>query len=258
MQYMYAYKSSDGVRHEDTIEAESRESVFETLRAQGIRPIKVVAMDGSKANGEVVRTWRRRWLAWAALAGAMAATVLFVALSGVRKPEAAGGTPPKGDASGEVPPTVQAAKQGERVAKPRVRRQIGLAAITAEIPLDAIFAHPSEAFLARFAEPGRIVEADFSDDAELAEDFRDALEDQIFITAGDSAEIADLKRIVAGLKEEAKMMTASGRTFEEAIAYFMAQQEMEARYRETILSRDASVEDKNKLLSAIGLETINE
>lgn len=255
MQYMYAYKSSDGVRHEETIEAESRESVFETLRAQGIRPIKVVATDGSKANGEVVRPWRRRWLAWAALAGALAATVLFVALSVVRKPGAGGDMPPKGGESGEV---VQTVKQGERVAKPRARRQIGLAVITATMPLDAIFAHPSEAFLARFAEPGRIVEAEFSGDTELAEDFRDALEDPIMITAGDSAEIADLKRIVAGLKEEAKMMTASGRTFEEAIAYFMAQQEMEARYRETILSRDASVEDKNKLLSAIGLETINE
>ena len=47
-----------------------------------------------------------------------------------------------------------------------------------------------------------------------------------------------------------------GRTFEEAIAYFVAQQEMEARYREAILSRDSSVEEKNRLLSAIGLETI--
>lgn len=251
MQYMYAYKSSDGVRHEDTIEAESRESVFETLRAQGIRPIKVVAMDGSRANGEVVRPWRRRWLVWAALAGALGATVLIVALSHVRKPGSV--TPRAGGESGEV---VQSVKQGERVAKPRARRQVGLAAIVATTPLDEIFAHPSEALLARFAEPGKLVEVEVSGDTELAEDFRDALEDPIVIMADDSAEIAELKRIVAGLKEEAKMMTASGRTFEDAIAYFMAQQEMESRYRDTILSRDASVEEKNKLLSAIGLETI--
>ena len=52
MKYTYAYKTSDGTRHEATMDAESREAVFESLRAQGIRPIKVVAADGSKANGE--------------------------------------------------------------------------------------------------------------------------------------------------------------------------------------------------------------
>ena len=53
MKYTYAYKTSDGVRHEASIDAESREAVFEALRAHGIRPIKVVAADGSKANGEI-------------------------------------------------------------------------------------------------------------------------------------------------------------------------------------------------------------
>ena len=52
MRFGYAYKTSDGVRHEAAMEASSREMVFEALRAQGIRPIKVVAADGSKANGE--------------------------------------------------------------------------------------------------------------------------------------------------------------------------------------------------------------
>lgn len=52
MKYTYAYKTSDGVRHEAEIEAESREVVFETLRGRGIRPIKVIAADGSKENGE--------------------------------------------------------------------------------------------------------------------------------------------------------------------------------------------------------------
>ena len=51
MKYIYAYKSSDGSRHEASMDAESREAVFEVLRKKGIRPIKVVAGDGSKANG---------------------------------------------------------------------------------------------------------------------------------------------------------------------------------------------------------------
>lgn len=53
MKYTYAYKTSDGERHEDTMEGSSREDVFAALRAKGIKAIKVVAADGSKANGEV-------------------------------------------------------------------------------------------------------------------------------------------------------------------------------------------------------------
>ena len=64
MKYTYAYKTSDGVRHEDAMDASSREEVFNALRAKGIKAIKVVAADGSKANGEVVvRGIRKRVVA---------------------------------------------------------------------------------------------------------------------------------------------------------------------------------------------------
>ena len=53
MKYTYAYKTPDGVRHEASMNASSREEVFTKLRKQGIKAIKVVAADGSKANGEV-------------------------------------------------------------------------------------------------------------------------------------------------------------------------------------------------------------
>ena len=59
MKYTYAYKTSDGIRHEDSMNASSREEVFESLRAKGIKAIKVVAADGSKANGEVRGAKRR-------------------------------------------------------------------------------------------------------------------------------------------------------------------------------------------------------
>lgn len=64
MKYTYAYKTSDGIRHEDSIDSSSREEVFNVLRAKGIKAIKVVAADGSKANGEVVvRGIRKRVMA---------------------------------------------------------------------------------------------------------------------------------------------------------------------------------------------------
>ena len=52
MKYSYFYKTSDGIRHEDEIVASSRDEAFAVLRKKGIRPIKVIAADGSKANGE--------------------------------------------------------------------------------------------------------------------------------------------------------------------------------------------------------------
>ena len=59
MKYTYAYKTPDGKRHEASIEAASRDAAFANLREQGIRPIKVVAADGSKANGAHVGVRRR-------------------------------------------------------------------------------------------------------------------------------------------------------------------------------------------------------
>ena len=75
MKYTYAYKTSDGVRHEDVMDAASREEVFETLRAKGIKAIKVVAADGSKANGEV-RGVRKRAVAVLMVLAAIGAGVI--------------------------------------------------------------------------------------------------------------------------------------------------------------------------------------
>jgi hypothetical protein len=245
MRFRYAYRTSDGIRLEEEIEATSRDAAFVALRAKGIRPIKVVAMDGSKANGEVPRT-KKRWIAVAAVCGAILATVVWVLVDEL----------PNGARNGmDVP----AERQGVgRAAKPRARKQIGLGALCESYPLETIFIHPSEALLARFAEPGRLCDFDVGGDTELSEDFRDALDDTITIEDDDTPEIAELKRIVTGIKDEARMMVASGKSFEDCIAYFKAQQEMEYRYRESIISGEGSTEYKNRLLAALGLELIEE
>lgn len=77
MKFTYCYKSSDGVRHEEKIEASSRDAVFELLRKQGIRPIKVVAADGSKANGAPRVIFSKRIAALALLTGAIVGIVLM-------------------------------------------------------------------------------------------------------------------------------------------------------------------------------------
>ena len=62
MKFVYAYKTSDGVRHEDAIESDSRTAAFTALRERDIRPIKVYAADGSKANGETRFITRKRFV----------------------------------------------------------------------------------------------------------------------------------------------------------------------------------------------------
>ena len=78
MKYTYAYKTSDGVRHEDSMNASSREEVFEALRAKGIKAIKVVAADGSKANGEVRGVRKRVVVVLVALATVCADVIAYI------------------------------------------------------------------------------------------------------------------------------------------------------------------------------------
>ena len=75
MKYTYAYKTSDGVRHEAAIEAKSRDEAFELLRGQGIRPIKVVAPDG-----DVSRQPRRTAVMVAILLAAVGAAAFALVL----------------------------------------------------------------------------------------------------------------------------------------------------------------------------------
>lgn len=62
MRFAYVYRTSDGVRHDDVVEAATREDAFADLRAKGIRPIKVVSLSGSKANGEETVITRKRFV----------------------------------------------------------------------------------------------------------------------------------------------------------------------------------------------------
>ena len=91
MKYTYAYKTSDGVRYEASMNAASRDEVFVALRKQGIKAIKVVAADGSKANGEIHGVRKR----------VVAALVAFVAL-GVGIVAYFSGTRSGGDLGGSV------------------------------------------------------------------------------------------------------------------------------------------------------------
>ena len=185
MKYAYAYRTPDGVRHEDAMSAASREEVFAALRARGIRAIKVVAADGSKANGEV-RGVRKRVVALAAVAAGVSVGAVAW-LAGVRS----------GAGAFETATT---------------RRQVigDLAVIEKGIRTgwSDVFAHEGERFLASFAVPG--VKAGQRNTT--VEEIIASLSRRVEADARDSIEARQIKAMVEGMKAEARRYIAAGGT----------------------------------------------
>ncbi len=195
MKYTYAYKTSDGTRHEATMIAKSRDEVFAELRKQGIKAIKVVAADGSKANGEIHGVRKR----------VVAALVAFVAV-GVGVVAYFSGTRSGGDLGGSV--TTAFATGQDR------RQVIGDAAIIEKGILSGwsdVFTLEGERFLASFAIPG--VKAGQRNTSE--KEFTAALENKCVVNDSDSLEARQIKAMVEGMKNEARRYIAAGGTIVE-------------------------------------------
>lgn len=244
MRFGYSYKTSNGTRHEGEIEAANRDAAFALLRERGIRAIRVTAVGGNEGLG--------RW-------GLVAVAAVLAALA-----VAGGGLwwirPGKGDA-----PRHEADKVAGRVAAARPRRVLpdlfdGAAADGRR--LKELFAHPSEAYLACFAQPGMAVEWNVEGDVSvmLKDDMADAIDDDIRINPGDTRAVADLKRIVAGLKDEVSMLMSSGRGVDEIRGWLEARQKMEIEYRDQILMRvedgELSEQEADTLLASMGFAPV--
>lgn len=191
MRYTYAYKTPDGVRHEAAVSAASREEAFAALRARGIRAIKVVAADGSKANGEV-RGVRRRTVA--ALVASVAAVMGAVAYFGGAR--TGGG----------------AASAADAFLSGRTRRQvIGDAAVIEKGVRSGwadVFELEGERFLASFAVPGARAGRRSTTEGELLL----ALGRRCEAKPSDAIEARQIKAMVEGMKEEARRYIAAGGT----------------------------------------------
>lgn len=190
MKYTYAYKTSDGVRHEDIMNAFSREEVFAALRAKGIKAIKVSAADGSKANGEV-RGVRKRVVA------------LVVTVVGVSVGVAAWWGGQRSGAN----VTTSGASMFENV---QTRRQVigDVAVIEKGIRTGwaDVFEHEGERFLASFAIPG--VKAGQRNTT--IEEITASLSRSIPANEDDSIETRQIKAMVEGMKTEARKYIAAG------------------------------------------------
>ena len=255
MKYTYAYKTSDGARHEAAMEAESREAVFAALRAKGVRPIKVVAADGSKANGEVRGVRGRVVAVLVVLAAAVVGGVAY--FQGTRTGAALAANPaavsPRHQIYGD-PATMEAFERGD---------------------FESVLPREGDRMLAVFAQPGRLMcRKGFNprflvpkSAAELGGYAERSLsaDGDVAIGADDPREVKELKQIVNGMREEMREYLANGngtprsywrrlneRTLQEMQIYERTRRELE---KET---SHAVWEEKNDALRRLGLRTIPE
>ena len=185
MKYTYAYKSSDGSRHEASMDAESREAVFEALRKKGIRPIKVTAEDGSKANGEI-RGVRRRVVGVAAV---LAAIVAVIATSLYNRVSA----PPL--------PEFESGQTRRQIIGDTAIIDKGIATGWSDV-----FPEEGDRFFASFAIPG--VRAGQRNTT--VEEIKAALDRDVEVSDSDGLEARQVKSMVAGMKAEARAYINAG------------------------------------------------
>lgn len=247
VKYEYAYKTSDGTRHVEEMEAPSREAVFVALRARGIKAIKVVAKEGGKANGEVtVVGVKKRVVFGLVIATAIGATVFTLAVND----EAAEDVPRASIVTNTVPVPVAIASSDagahKRAAAPLPRQTIPGDRRRLENAPTNLFSHAEERYLSLFAEPGR----DFGGVAEVAFPTNPAalmalLNAPVYISDNEFTEYVDLKRMTVGIKQEMRAYIQGGHTVREYLKELVARQKIEMSYREKAEKKlEAMVSDK--------------
>lgn len=145
-----------------------------------------------------------------------------------------------------------------QVAQPRPRRWLEL---PKGVDLKQVFKHKHELYLVQFAIPGVVPQNSGPAIApDVAQDFYDNLNAGIVISEKDDAAVAELKRIVAGMKEDAKKYLTMPKGIEKLGVWLEERQTMEKGYREQyskrVLRGEVTKEDVNSILSAMGLEPI--
>ena len=241
------------------MDAPSREAVFEALRAKGIKAIKVVAADGSKANGEREEARRKKDEVWRyAVAAAVVVLVSLASLvslksffSGNDKPAGPVAATPRHQIYGD-PAIMDGLEHGD---------------------FGTVLPREGDRLLAVFAQPGKLMcQSGFNPQwlsAAQLEAFsryaRDELapERDLPVDAASPREERELRQIVNGMREEMRGYLANGngtprsfwrrlneRTGEEMQIYERTRRELENEK-----SAEAR-ERRNDALRRLGLRTI--
>ena len=235
------------------MDAESREAVFAALRQQGIKAIKVVAADGSKANGEI-RGIRKRVLAAAIVVVCVVTAILTVVIRSTPTPS----TYTSFDA--------------------RTRRQIISDTAIIEKGIRTgwadVFELEGERFLASFAIPG-VPAGQRSTTVEeiqkaLDAPWREVSDTPRQLLPSDSLEARQIRAMVEGMKDELRRYLAAGGTIagygkrlvqrqEEEIAYYnRAKAEIEAAQKAKMPAAQLNDlwEKRNESLRQMGVKLV--
>ena len=265
MKYTYAYKTSDGVRHEDSMDASSREEVFTVLRARGIKAIKVVAADGSKANGEREEGRRKKEKGRSEEEGKArryAVAAAFIVLASLLSLLSLKSLLSNGDPSGPATATPRHQIYGD----PAIVGGFEHGDFGDALP------RQGDRLLAWFSQPGRVTCPRSTPRAELlrlgdanAEALKSVVDSDLEIAAADPREVRELKQIVNGMRQEMREYFANGngtprsywrrlneRTQQEAQIYERTRRELENEPSPDVW------ESKNDALRRLGLRTIPE
>lgn len=264
MDFTYSYKTPDGVRHEAEISAPDREQAYSALRERGIRAIKVVpkGLTEEEARAERSRLIRRGIILSVAV-GAFAALVAGIVFWSLGRWSV--GASPYVRSDG-----VRTKGANKLLAVPMTRRQIrGDAELVHEATTKGVkFIFPSagDAFLAAYAIPGVAVD---TDELPSEAEFLSAIAKPVYTFPDETKEYAELKRIVAGMKEEAKMFLASGGGVPDYLKRLQERQRMECEYRAKAEAEVAASissgnlkaayaiwEEKNEWLATMGIAVL--
>ena len=234
--------------------AASRDEVFAELRKRGIKAIKVVAADGSKANGEVRGVRKRVVAALVALAAVCAGVVAYF-----------GGTR---TAAVVAANSAMSSPRHQIYGDPAIMEPIERGDFGGILPREgdkmlAIFAQPGKLMCAKGVNPRRLGTGN-GERGTVFEAYAKnelAADKDIQIAAGDSREVRELKQIVNGMREEMREYLANGtprsywrrlneRTLSEMQIYERTRRELEKEIRPEVW------EQKNESLRILGLRTI--
>ncbi len=255
------------------MDAESREAVFAALRAQGIKAIKVVAADGSKANGEVQGVRKRVVTAIAVVAAVVVGIAAFFL----------------GESNN---PTIEQSNDPPSAPRHQIYGDPVIVGAFERGDFGDALTNKADRMLAWFAQPGKLMCPKGVDPRRLAGEFaatycnmspdrrKDVSRQQrgLSLPSGkDSAsplsggdavspltrEVRELRQIVNGMREEMRAYLANGngtpRSYWRRLIE-RTQQEMQIRERtrrELEHEKDAAVwEEKNEALRRLGLRTI--
>lgn len=260
MKFAYTYQDASGANLQGELDAASRDAVYAVLKEKRIRPMRVWPLEAARRPFP----WRRVALTAIAVAAVACAYILgrdVSAGSSEKDPPAAvPSVPPARPASAShgLRSNTVAVDLSSRLARPRPRRQVaGLEGVV----LSNAFAYASECWLAAYACPGREVPPVSAEDRQrIADDLVDALADEIAILESDPPSVADLKRIVSGMKDEAALFINGGRSALDHLLWIEGRQRMEAEYRRNIAARvrrgEMSPHDAARQLEAMGLREL--